>query len=478
MKINASFILASSLALAACTSEPVGYMKLSLPNASVPVVRAAAEGAEAAPTVSKVDWAISVSADDMDEPIIQEVTPNGSSGEILQTTIPVRAGADRLVRVAGRGAEGDDFTAYGFDGESLTDVAEEGETSVDVTVFSSVTYNDNSAKKTEKNTLAPLNRTGGTAPASAPDINQLSVSLLADGGIKVTMTFANEVEAPWSSADNAVRGLIEFDTDLNAATGNVSTVQSRHAARRALTNNEGADEAIGVDVAVDLSPVGVDSVRVQVGDDVRSLPAQFVDGVLTLTIAAADVGKVDKGIRFVAMASDSLGSLDFAPEINSVSLLILKVTPQPIVLVAVTAFEANAVASFPGSSVVPYPVIRSSPLGLHAAWSNGNGFDYGTSVDGKSFGSRQQVQWKTIGATDRGGIAMGVNAHGNPTVVMTQIDGSSYCYSNCASSLGISQGNGSSFYPVITKVSANPVYWDEYGLPSIAVYGDVALVSD
>lgn len=383
-----------ALTAAACTpNEPQGYVTLALPTQAQMSRLAAAELPAEAPKVTS--WTITVSAEDMPEPVI--VTTAES-----EISIPVKAGPGRIVHVAGR-AEAVAGVTQGYDGETVVDVAEEGDTAAEVNVYRSVTVKDANA---------PVNRTGAAAGADAPDADEISITLGPDS-LQLFVTFANDVAAPWnSSVAGSLRGLIEFDTDRNPATGKVSLVQLRH---RTLT---GAAEAnlLGVELAIDLTPVEEGYVKLLTGDTAKAVEAKFGARTLSFNIPWDYLGGRFVDLRFAALLSNKSGSLDFVPETGFVEVVRANAPVPTAALQAVKGFDGAFITTVYSSRYVQ-PAITATPAGIKAAWYDDAYYYVASSQLGTVFSAALKgaaPQGETPGAVD-----IAADAAGNTFLAVT-----------------------------------------------------------
>jgi hypothetical protein len=401
-----------ALAAAACTpSDPQGYVTLSLPTHAQMARLAAADAPAAAPQVG--DWVITVTAADMAEPIVV------TTGEAT-VTIPVKAGPERIVHVAARAPEAAGVT-QGFDGETKVDVAAEGDTAADVDVYRSVTVKDANG---------PVSRIGQAADASAPDVDEITMTLGADG-LLVFVTFLNDVAAPWNSTQaNSLRGLIEFDTDRNAQTGDVSLVQLR---RRALSG-DGEDKLLGVEFALDLTPVQEGYVKLLTGETSKPVAANFGARTLSLNLPWATLGGRFVDMRFAALLSNKAGALDFVPETGYVEVARATAPKPSTALQAVSSFAGNFITTIESTRFVQ-PSLAATPTGFKAAWYDDAGFLVASSDSGDVFSTpmRGTVDQNNAPAA----VDIAADESGNTFLAVTTFD--SLSYSAYASVLQITQ---------------------------------------
>lgn len=357
-----AWMLSLSVACGPQSKQDVGYVTISLPPGAV---RTAAEPQAGLPE----RWMVTIAAEDFASPLVYEITER-------TLTIPVKAGPNRFIRVSGRTAP-ENGVIRGYDGEVTADVAAEGNTVVNVTVYPSVTVHDPSAS-------LPVLLGGEAAPAAAPDVSEVTTSLTPEG-LQVFIGFRNTVAAPWNaSKPNSALGIFEMDVDRDPLTGWSSRIEGRRIQAGSATGLS----RLGVDAAVDFTPVRTGYVRF-VTATAEPLPAQFVGNVLRFfipnAVLARSIGKssVD-AVRFGLMVNDRRGSYDLLPDEGFIDLL-PAVTPSASSLLAVKQFSGVRLAV---AHDVPRVAIRASVrTGIHAAWTVRGQVDYARSLDGRVYDS-------------------------------------------------------------------------------------------
>lgn len=458
MKTNRILIVAAAL-LAACQNESTGYIKLALPQ-SAPL-RAAAEGAPTATfeDASVSTWTVTVTGEDMLEPV--EVTTGES-----EVTLKVPAGTARVVHVSARGEEANGI-AQGYDGETTVDVPEGGDAEAVVDVYRSVSVSDANQ---------PVGRDGKTVAEGAPDAESLSITLGADA-LQIYVAFANDVAAPWNASDeNSVRGIIEFDTDRNPLTGDISLVQGRHRALRTAAGEEAEDIAIGVDFAIDLTPTDEGFVRLLIGDVAKPVAANFGARRLSVTVPYSEVGGKLAAMRVAALLSDRSGAADFIPEKDYVEIAVAATPAPEAKLTAITKFSSNFITSFDRTQGSAVPVIRSSVGGFKAAWTTGKGYDYATSENGEVFTIKKSVSLPSpnIAMT----VDLAADEKGNATVVATEVNYISYCgeVDPCVLRASVLQDAAGKVYDVVSTEDLGTSYYSAKA--KVAMVGGKAFVAE
>lgn len=429
MNTKRILIVAAAL-LAACQNESTGYIRLSLPQSAS--LRPAAEpSATTFQDASVSTWTVTVTGEDMAEPV---VVTTGES----EVTLKVPAGPSRLVHVSGRG-EAVDGIAQGYDGETTVDVPEEGNAEAVVDVFRSVSVVDANQ---------PVARDGKTVSETAPDVESLTVTLGAEA-MQLYVEFANDVAAPWNaSASNSLRGVIDVDTDRNPQTGDVSVVQNRHLVMRLAAGEALEDLPLGVDFAIDLTPVDEGFVRLLVGDVAKPVAAHFGARRLSVTVPYAEVGGKITAMRFAALLADRSGAADFVPEKDYVEIAAVSTPAPEAKLTGVTKFTGNFITAISRTVGSAVPVIRGTPGGFKAAWTTGKGFDYATSENGEVFTVKKSVSLPSpqVAMT----LDLATDEKGNATVVATERNYIAWCDTNCVLKATVLQDSDGTVFDAVS----------------------------